>query len=251
MKRFFTLFGREVAHVFHQPMAYLVLFFFLILTSVNFQSGVTALNREATMTSLLEVFFNSILFWFPFLLAFPLITMRTFSEEYKLGTIETLMTAPVRDGEVVLAKFAGAFLFYLVLWAPTLLYFVAFQWISGKSAAESMGCFLGAYSMLALAGAFYLSLGCLASSLTKNQVVAAFASFAFVSLMFFLSLLSFIFLSASPVLRQLTYYFSTIEHMADFSRGIFDTRPIVFYVSMTLFMLFLTYHAFQYRRWRS
>lgn len=251
MKRFFTLFGREVAHVFHQPMAYMVLFFFLILTSVNFQSGVTALNREASMTTLLEVFFNSILFWFPFLLAFPLLTMRTFSEEYKLGTIETLMTAPVKDGEVVLAKFAGAFVFYLALWVPTMLYFVGFQWITGKPAMESVGSFWGAYFMLALAGAFYLSLGCLASALTKNQVVAAFASFALVCLMFFLSLLSFLFLSSSPVLRQLTYYFSTIEHMSDFSRGIIDTRPIVFYVSMTLFVLFLTYHAFQYRRWRA
>ena len=65
--------------------------------------------------------------------------MRLFSEEYKLGTIETLMTAPVRDGQVVLAKFLGSLFFYIVLWAPSLLYFAIFRWISGQSAAESLG----------------------------------------------------------------------------------------------------------------
>jgi ABC-2 type transport system permease protein len=72
-----------------------------------------------------------------------------------------------------------------------------------------------------------------------------------ISLMFFLSLLSFIFLTASSTLRELTYYFSTIEHMGEFSRGLFDTRPVVFYLSMTLFTLFLTFHVFQYRRWKN
>src|SRR4029077_8252949 len=75
--------------------------------------------------------------------------------------------------------------------------------------------------------------------------------FAVISLMFFLGLLSFLFLKASSALREFIYYFSTIEHMGEFSRGLFDTRPIVFYLSMTLFTLFLTFHVFQYRRWKS
>jgi ABC-2 type transport system permease protein len=105
--------------------------------------------------------------------------------------------------------------------------------------------------MIILIGLFYLSIGCLASALTQNQIVAAVMAFALICMMFFVSLLSFLFLNASPALRELTYYFSTIEHMADFSRGIFDTRPVVFYLSMTTFTLFLTFHIFQYRRWKT
>jgi len=251
MRRFFTLFSREVSHYFHQPLAYVVLFFFLLLTGFNFHTGLTVLNRESGETTMVEAFFNTVLFWFPLILIFPLLTMRLFSEEYKLGTIETLMTAPVRDGQVVLAKFFGAFVFYVVLWAPSVLYFVIFQQVTGQSAAGAMSSYLGAYTLLILIGLFYLAIGCLASALTNNQIVAAVMAFAIICLMFFLSLLSFLFLNASPALREITYYFSTIEHMADFSRGIFDTRPVVFYLSMTLFTLFLTLHVFQYRRWKN
>ncbi len=251
MRRFFTLLNREVAHYFHQPLAYVVLFFFLLLTGFNFHAGLNALNRETGQTSMVEAFFNTVLFWFPFILIFPLLTMRLFSEEYKMGTIETLMTAPVRDWQVVLAKYFGAFVFYVVLWAPSLLYFLIFQWLARRGAAEAVGSYFGAYAMLILVGGFYLSIGCLASALTKNQIVAAVVSFSLISLMFFLSLLSFLFLNTSPALRELTYYFSTIEHMGEFSRGLFDTRPVVFYASMTVFVLFLTHHVFQYRRWKA
>ncbi len=250
MRRFLTLFNREVAHYFHQPLAYVVLFFFLLITGFNFHADLTALNREPGQVSVVGAFFNTVLFWFPFVLIFPLLTMRLFSEEYKLGTIESLMTAPVRDIQVVLAKFFGALFFYIVLWAPSILYFVLFQWFTGVSAAESLGAYLGAYGLVLLVGMFYLSLGCFASALTSNQIVAAIIAYALICLMFFLSLLSLLFLSASTGLRELTYYFSTLEHMADFSRGIIDTRPIVFYLSMTVFMLFCTFHVFQYRRWK-
>jgi len=251
MRRFFTLLGREVSHFFHQPLAYVVLFFFLLLTGFNFQTGLSALNHTASRITVLDSFFNTPLFWFPFIMVFPMLTMRLFSEEYKLGTIETLMTAPVRDLEVVLAKFAGAFVFYAILWAPSLLYFLLFSLVASQPAASTASAFLGAYGLLALVGLFYLSIGCLASALTDNQIVAAVTAFALISLMFFLSLLSFFFLSASPALRELTYYFSTISHMAEYSQGVIDTRPLVFYSTLTLFTLFLTFHVFQHRRWRS
>ncbi len=251
MKRFGTLFGREVSRTLQQPLAYVVLFFFLILTGINFQAGVLAMNAEAGTTTSVEAFFNSLLFWFPFLLVFPLLTMRLFSEEYKLGTIETLMTAPVGDAEVVLAKFFGALVFYAVLWLPSLLYFGAFWWVTGQAPVEAPGSILGAYAMLALVGSFYISLGCLASALTDNQIVAGISAFALLCMMFFLGILWFFFPMASPEMQSLAYYFSTIQHMADFSRGIFDSRPVVFYISFTVFTLFLTYHALQYRRWRA
>lgn len=251
MRRFFTLFSREIGHYFRQPLAYVVLFFFVLLTAANFQFTLKLLNKTDGQVSVVEAFFNSPLFWFPFLLIFPLLTMRLFSEEYKLGTIETLMTAPVRDIQVVLAKYLGAFVFYMVLWVPSLLYFLIFQWQARMGAAGAIGSYLGAYAIITLVGLFYLALGCLASALTNNQIVAAISAFAFICLMFFLSFTSFLFPNTSPILQELTYYFSTIEHMRDFSSGVFDTRPVVFYLSLTIFTLFLTYHIFQYRRWKT
>lgn len=251
MRRFFTLLNREISHYFHQPLAYVVMFFFLLLIGFNFHAGLVALNREPGQVTVVEAFFNSVLFWFPFILIFPLLTMRLFSEEYKLGTIESLMTAPVSDMSVVLAKFFGALFFYVVLWLPSVLYFVVFYLLTGQNAGSTIGSYLGAYALLLLVGAFYLSIGCLASALTANQIVAAMISFAIIALMFFMSLISFLFLNVSPALRELTYYFSTLEHMADFSQGIFDTRPVVFYLTLTALVLFLTFHIFQYRRWKS
>ncbi len=251
MRRFFTLFAREVSHYFHQPLAYVVLCLLSVVTGMQFHFWVTALNGRPAQNTLLEAFFNSPFIWLPFVLVFPLITMRLFSEEYKLGTIETLMTAPVRDGHVVLAKFCGAFVFYLFLWLPSALYFVIFQWQTGVSATGTGGSFAGAYAMLVLIGLFYVSIGCLASSLTDNQIVAAVITFALICAMFFVSLASFIFPVSNPFLREFSYYFSAVEHMGEFSRGLIDTRPLVFYLSLTGFTLFLTYHVFQYRRWKT
>lgn len=250
MRRFFTLLNREISHYFHQPLAYVVLFFFLLLTGFNFQTQLTALNRETGQTTVVEAFFNNILFWFPLILIFPLLTMRLFSEEYKMGTIETLMTAPVRDWQVVLAKFFGAFVFYATLWLPSILYFWIFQIFANRAAATAFSSYLGAYAIVLLVGLFYLAIGCLTSALTQNQIVAAIASFALICSMFFINLLSNLFPATAPLLLELTYYFSTVEHMKEFSRGLLDTRPVVFYLSMTAFTLFLTLHVFQYRRWK-
>jgi ABC-2 type transport system permease protein len=104
--------------------------------------------------------------------------------------------------------------------------------------------------MLLLLGMFYLSVGCLASVLTKNQIIAAVISFCAITLLFFLGLIQFILLDVSSGARQLLGYFSAIEQMGTLSRGIIDTRPIVLYLSMTIVMLTLTYQAFQSRKWR-
>jgi ABC-2 type transport system permease protein len=251
MRRLHTLLGREMAAAFHQSLAYVVLFFFLLITGFNFHAGVSLLNRSAGSTTVVEAFFNTVYFWFPFVLVFPLITMRVFAEEAKLGTIETLMTAPVRDGQVVFAKYAGALMFFLILWVPSLLYFVVFQQVTNMSAAGAVGSYLGAYIMILLIGMLYTAIGCLASALTDNQIVAAVIAFAAILGLFFLGLLSLFLPSSGPLLREATYYFSPVQHMMDFSRGIFDSRPVVFYLSSTTVVLFCTFHVFQYRRWRS
>src|SRR5437879_7312142 len=193
MRKFYTLLVREVRSYFHSPIAYVVLVFFLLVSGVDFYFQVSFMNQRPASYSVQEAFFNSVFFWFAFVLIFPLITMRLFAEEFKLGTIEPLMTAPVRDWQVVLAKFFGALVFYLVLWIPTLLYFLIFQYITGQSAAESAGAYWGSYLMLLLLVMFYISIGCFASVLTRNQIIAAVISFCVIMMYFFSGLITFIF----------------------------------------------------------
>ncbi len=250
MSKFLTLLGREVRSYFYSPIAYIVLVFFLLLSGVDFYFQLSVMNGRPVAYTVQEAFFNSVFFWFAFVLIFPLITMRLFSEEFKLGTIEPLMTAPVRDWQVVLSKFCGAVVFYMVLWIPTLLYFVLFQVVTKQPAANSLGAYFGSYLMLLLLGMFYVSIGCLASVLTKNQIVAAIVSFCVITLHFFSGLLGFIMQEISSATRQLLGYFSAIEQMGTLSRGEIDTRPMVLYLSMTIVVLFLTHQAFQSRKWR-
>src|SRR3989442_950481 len=108
--------------------------------------------------------------------------------------------------------------FFVLFWIPPFLSFVIFQAITHQPAANSTGAYLGAYLMLLLLGMFYLSVGCLASVLTKNQIIAAIISFCAITLLFFLGLVSFIMLDISSSTRQLLGYFSAIEQMGTLSR---------------------------------
>src|ERR1700738_3847274 len=152
MRKFYALFLREVRGYFHSPIAYIVLVFFLLVSGVDFYFQVSFMHQRPSSYTVQEAFFNSVFFLFSFVLIFPLITMRLFAEEFKLGTIEPLMTAPVRDLQVVLAKFFGALVFYIALWLPTLLYFWVFQKITQQTAAASAGAYWGSYLMLLLLG---------------------------------------------------------------------------------------------------
>ena len=251
MRVFWTLLKREVSSAFLTPMAWVLLFFLLLLTGFNFYAGVSSLNHGPTEVTVVESFFNTVFFWFSFLLLFPLLTMRLFSEEYRTGTIELLMTAPVRDSQVVFAKFCGALVLYSALWLPTGLYFLIFWWQTHLQAAGAMGAYLGAYGLLFLMGMFYLSLGCLCSSLTRHQITAAVMTFAVIALFFLTGLLSFLAGHVDTMMQGITITFSPIDQMTQFSRGIFDTRPVIWYLVMTGLCLFLTLQSFQARRWRS
>src|SRR3982750_4798184 len=143
MRKFSVLLGREVRSYFYSPVAYIVLVFFLLVAGTDFYFQISFMNQRQLQYTVQEAFFNSVFFWFAFVLIFPLITMRLFAEEFKLGTMEPLMTAPVRDSQVVLAKFFGALVFYIVLWLPTLLYFAIFQKITHEPAANSGGAYWG------------------------------------------------------------------------------------------------------------
>lgn len=252
MKTFLTLLGREVKSFFYSPIAYVVLFYFLFLAGFNFYSQVSVMNGYPTETTIVEAFFYPALFWFPFVLSFPLITMRSYSEEFRMGTFETLTTAPVTDWQVVLSKFFGAVIFYCVLWGPSLLSIaVIYPRITGHDAATTIGAYGGTYLLLLLIGMFYISIGCLASALTKDQINAATTSFTTITLLLFVGFLPDIMNVTAPAIKDLFSYISTIQHMQDFSKGIIDSRPIVYYLSMTMLMTFLTLQIFQYRKWKT
>ena len=250
MRTFFVLLSREVRSLFYTPIAYVVLFFFLALMGFNFQSALTFLNQGPTENTLVEVVFYNLIFWFIFPLIFPLITMRTFADEYRMGTIETLSTEPVNDWEIVLSKFFGAVAFYIVLFLPTFLYFALFTWISGgKAPVQSAGPYWSTYMLLLLLGMFFVSVGIFASSLVKDQVNAAVISLAVILLYLFIpSLLGLMLNSTDPRFTQVRGFLSPFDHMRDFARGMVDSRQVVWYLSMTALLLVLTHQVFQTRK---
>jgi ABC-2 type transport system permease protein len=250
MRVFLILLGREIKAYFLSPIGYVVLFCFLFLTGFNFYITVSGMNQGPSELTVMEQFFNSLILWIGTLLSFPLITMRLFSEEYKMGTIESLMTAPVRDWQVVFSKYFGALFFYVMIWLPTPFYFPVFEWVTKTHAAVSTGAYIGSYTFMLLLGMFYISIGCLTSVLTKNQIVAAVMSLVAILVLFLTGLFALMAPTLTPLFRDLVGYFSSIEHMQSFSTGMIDSRPIVYYLSMTGFVLFITYKVFQSRKWR-
>ncbi len=249
MKTFLTLLGREVKSFFYSPIAYVVLFFFLLLSGVNFYFQIRMMNGLPIEITIVQAFFSTAIFWFPFILSFPLITMRSYSEEFRMGTFETLTTAPVKDTQVVLAKFFGVLIFYCILWSPTLASFAAFQYITGKSAVGAAGAYAGTYLLLFLIGCFYSAVGCLSSSCTKDQIIAATIAFTVTTLLLLIGFIPEIFDVTAPAVKDLFSYISAVQHMQDFSKGIIDSRNIVWYLSMTSLTLFFTLQVFQARKW--
>ncbi|MFV1994457.1 MAG: ABC transporter permease [Verrucomicrobiales bacterium] len=250
MRTFFILLHKELKSIFLSPLAYVVMAFLMIVNGVPFILSLVAMQAGQRQHSLVYLTFNSGWFWMSFLVLFPLITMRLFAEEQKLGTIETLLTAPVRTVEVVAAKFTATLVFYIFLWIPSLANFFVFESIAEEAAAYNVGSFYGSYLMLLLLGIHGIALGCLASSLTSNQIIAAVIAFSLVLLHFFLGFLH-LFSTRLPaqVMERLTYT-SSYEHMRSFSDGLIDSRPIVYYLTSALFVLILTHRVLDYRKWR-
>jgi ABC-2 type transport system permease protein len=177
----------------------------------------------------------------------PLVTMRVFSEEFKLGTIEMLLTAPVTEWDVVLAKFFGALSFFAMLWLPTALDLFLLQIFSNPAPPIPWSEIALTVLTLALVGGFYVSLGVFTSVLTKNQIIAAVLCFALVFTVFGISLMRWIQQVDATSLEWISYI-STPEHFQNAVTGLFDTRPIVFYLTVTAFMLMLTQRILQGRR---
>jgi ABC-2 type transport system permease protein len=248
---FWTLYKRELTSYFQSTIAYVVLFGSAVAQGIQFLFIVTAMVSENYKEqSVMQVFFSWPLFWLIILIEVPLITMRVFSEEFKLGTIEMLLTAPVREWDVVLAKFFGSLSFFMILWLPIVLDLTALQLFSNPAPPIYWGQIGLTALTLLLVGGFYISLGVFTSVLTRNQIVAAVLSFVLVFAAFGVALLRYIQHTDSDVLAWVSYI-STPEHFENAGQGLFDSRPIVFYLTVTAFILMLTQRILQGRRLKS
>ena len=210
---------------------------FLSLTGIFFVFDVTSPFAEASVRGIVN--------WASFFIVFlaPLLTMRLLAEEQKLGTLELLMTAPVRDWEVVLGKYIAS----LIMFSATIiltLYYVLLLYVFGQ---PDTGPVLSSYLGLMLHGAAALAVGLLGSSLSANQIVAAVVGIAVLLMLSFVdrvgSLVSGV---AADVLNGL----SLNAHVTDFTRGVIDTANVVYFLSITAVFLFLTIRSMETRRWR-
>jgi len=177
------------------------------------------------------------------LFVMPMITMRTYSEEKRSGTIELLLTSPVTDLEIIIGKFLGALALYAAMLIVTMIYIVVLFRIGNPEWRPIVAGYLG----LLLMGGCFLSVGLFISSLTKNQIVAGFLTFA-TFLMFWI--INWMGESSGPTTRDILNYLSITEHFDDFSRGIIDTKHVIYYLSFITFGLFLTAKSVDSERWR-
>ena len=205
------LWKREVGAILHSPIAWVLMTCMALINGFSFSQCVAYLGQGVKEFTVMQIYFYIFHFWFLLIILVPILTMRLFSEEYKTGTIEMLLTAPVRDGDVILSKFFGVLFFYLLLWIPSLLGLAIFQLVT-KQAVPVAWIPLGfSYLMVTLVGMMYLSIGLFASVLTRNQAVAAMISFTTIALLFFAGFLSY--LVRDPGWREALSYIFTLEQM--------------------------------------
>jgi len=249
MKRLWVLWRREVAAMVVSPVAYILGAMFLVVMGVGFWfiASVRLING-ATLYDFLRALYGGVA-WLGVLMVVPVLTMRLFAEETKSGTLELLLTAPVRETEVVFAKFLGALTLYILFWVPTLAYFFLIHQALPEGITLDTGAIASTYLGLFLTGGFALSVGTLCSALTKHTLVACMCTFGLLLLWFLGGFLPAV--SPIPAFRAMTEPFSPVLHVLQFSRGIVDTRPIVLYVASTFLLLSITIRVLESRRWRA
>jgi len=254
MRNMMAIAQREVKAYFASPIAYILIGFFALLfgyfyyallsfferqsMQMGMGGGPQTMNVNQMLISPLLVNATVIL-----LFVFPLITMRTYSEEKRSGTIELLLTSPLTDLQIILGKFLGAMLLYGAMLAVTLIH-VGLLFLYGNPEWKPI---LTGYLGLLLMGGCFLSVGLLISSLTKNQIVAAMATFGVFLMLWVINWIgSFVGPTAQAVLQHL----SITDHFDDFAKGIIDTKHLVYYFSFIAFGLFLTMKSVDSERWR-
>ena len=250
MRVFLTLTRRELASYFLSLTGYVIIAAATLLTGICLCNLLALLLLRPMPMPLNELFFGT---WYPWLVLIPitpLITMRSFALEKSSGTYETLMTAPVRDGQVVLAKFVAALIFYLIMWLPLLGCLVTIHHFSVNAPPLDPGQLGTTYLGILLVGGLFLAFGCFASSLTQSQAVAAILALGFNLALFMVgSHVGELHGKFGPM-GSLLDCFAITDQLQDFARGIVDTRALVSFVTLTLLFLFLTLRVVESRRWK-
>jgi ABC-2 type transport system permease protein len=245
--------GRELRAYFASPIAYFVVGFFAFLFGWFFWSylvvfaeqsmrmsqfggGTVNVNQQMIRPLLLNT--SVVVLFF-----IPMITMRTFSEEKRSGTFELLLTSPLTDAQIVLGKFLGALTLYALMLLVTLLSLGLLFAYGSPEWRQVATSYLG----LLLMGGAFISIGLFFSSLTRNQIVAIVLTFA---TLLFLWVINWVADQAGPTLRTVVGALSITDRFDDFSKGLIDTKHIVYYLSFITFGLFLTAKSVDSERWR-
>ena len=256
MRNILAIANKELRSYFASPIGYITIglfsvlygFFFVTLLSWFLQQsmqgdqfgqqGARAMNVNQMM---IRPLFQNLTIVMLFVM--PMITMRTYSEEKRSGTIELLLTSPLTDFEIIMGKFVGAMSLFAVMLVVSMLH-LALLFAYG---APEWRPLVTAYLGLLLLGGCFISLGLFISSLTKNQVVSGMLTF---SAFLMLWVITWIGNFAGPGVAKLTQYLSVIDHLDDFTKGVIDTSHLVYYVSFIAFGLFLTAKSVDSERWR-
>lgn len=236
---------REVRSYFTSPIAYVLLVSWILITGLSFYTLVhwfAGNPASGGSDNPLTLFFGgTVLFWLPLLVFAPIMTMRLFAAEKSSGTLEPLMTVPVREISIVAGKLAAAMTFWAALWVPTLLY----VWIVSRYGDIDLGTIAASYVGVLGIGLFYMSWGMLMSAIATNQIVAAILGFLVIGLFFVAGIFQYV---VDGEMREFLGYVSVWSHMSDFAKGIVDTRYLVFYGSWSAVAFFLTVRVLAWRR---
>ncbi len=236
MNNVITIFRREMRSYFNSPVAYIVITLFLLVSGYFFSSTLF-LNNSADLRSLFGIA------GFILMLFTPAVTMRLLAEERRAGTIEILVTLPVKDEEIVVGKFLAGFALTAI---SIVLTFIAYLTIASLGNAD-FGAAFGGYLGLILMSGVYVAIGLFTSSLSPNQIIAFIVGFVIIFAFFMLDkILAFL----PDALTSFFEYLSIDYHYSNISRGVIDSRDLIYYFSMIFFFLYLAVKMTQLRKWR-
>ena len=248
MSGFLAVYRREMLSLWVTPLAWVLLVVFLLLQGTIFYAIVvhfSSLADLAVETGPVEAYFGqeSVFLLMTLLLICPALTMRSFAEERRSGTIETLLTAPVTPGGIVLGKYFAVLSSYVAMWLPTLLYVLILRKTGAVDWPAVGASYLGLFSI----GAAYLALGTLMSAMTKSQLIALLLAIFVEFGLFVLGVGEYVF--EAGFFRELSAHVSMASQMEEMSRGIVDLRRLVFDGSVAITSLFVTARVVDSWRW--
>ena len=242
MRKFFSIFKRELSSLFLSPVAYVTAVVFTAASSWTFIQAVE--RRIGEDESLVMLLMVSIIVWIPILIT--VVCMRLFAEEKRSGTLETLMTTAVSERCVVLGKYFSALLFVWIVIAPALASIYWLVYVSPGIESVDHYAFCGGCIMLGLITIACVAIGLLVSLLTRNQIVAAICCFAAICIPFFIKSVA----ASLPVIGdEVVDYISFESHLIDFASGNLSLQAVVLYLSVSVLMLFASIRVLESRRW--